>query len=74
MLYTKEDEIQLRAEIERTIYDGSQISIEYVDEIERTARGKLRFVVSSVPAEDVVGYKVLPPPSLSALGNGDNDL
>jgi phenylacetate-CoA ligase len=74
VLYTKEDEIQLRAEIERTIYDGTQISIEYVDEIERTARGKLRFVVSSVPAEDVVGYKVLPPPSLSALGNGDNDL
>jgi phenylacetate-CoA ligase len=73
-MYKKEDEIRLLAEIEKTIYDGSHIAVEYVDEVERTARGKLRFVVSSVPAEDVVGYEVLPPPSLSALGNGDADL
>jgi hypothetical protein len=73
-LYKKEDEIRLRAEIEKTIYDGSHITIEYVDEIERTARGKLRFVVSTVPAEDVVGYEILPPPSMSALGSSGVDL
>jgi phenylacetate-coenzyme A ligase PaaK-like adenylate-forming protein len=68
-LYKTEDELRLRTEIEKTIHDGSQITIEYVDEVERTARGKLRFVVSTVSAEDVVGYEVLPPPSLSALEN-----
>ena len=71
--YKKEDEARLRAQIAKTIYDGSHIEIEYVDDIERTARGKLRFVVSSIPAEDVVGYEVLPPPSLSALAGGGID-
>jgi hypothetical protein len=71
--YKKEDEGHLRAQITKTIYDDSHIEIEYVDDIERTARGKLRFVVSSILAEDVVGYGVLPPPSLSALAGGGID-
>jgi hypothetical protein len=57
----------LRDAIKNTIHDDSHITIEYVDEIMRTENGKLRYVVSSVPAKDVVGYEVLPPPSLSAL-------
>lgn len=72
--YTKEDEKRLRDAINNTILDGSHIAIEYVDEIERTKNGKLRCVVSSVPAEDVVGYEVLPPPSLSALKSDGVDL
>jgi hypothetical protein len=49
------------------VRDGSKITIEYVDEIERTKRGKLRLVVSSVPAEEAAGFEVLPPPTLLAL-------
>jgi phenylacetate-CoA ligase len=62
--YTKKDEKRLLAEIQRWINDGSIIAIEYVDEIERTARGKLRMVVSLVPAEDAAGYKLFSPPVL----------
>jgi len=65
--YTKEDENLLRAAIKKTIHDDSKVTIDYVDEIERTASGKLRFVLSTVEAEDVVGYEVLPPPQMSAL-------
>ncbi len=65
--YTKEEEKRLRDVIGKTISDGSRIAIEYVDEIPRTKNGKLRCVVSSLPAEDVVGYEVLPPPRMSAL-------
>ena len=42
--YTKEDENLLRAAIKKTIHDDSKVTIDYVDEIERTASGKLRFV------------------------------
>ena len=65
--YAKEDEVRLRKEIVKWVRDGSKITIEYVDVIERTKRGKLRLVVSSVPAEEAAGFEVLPPPSLSAL-------
>jgi phenylacetate-CoA ligase len=64
--YTRKDENLLRAEIVKTIHDDSKVKIEYVDEIERTASGKLRFVVSSVAAEDVAGYELLPPPQMPA--------
>ncbi|MGA9762909.1 MAG: hypothetical protein WBQ14_10855 [Gaiellaceae bacterium] len=69
--YGKEDEERLRAEIAKTIHDGTRVTIDYVDDIERTASGKLRLVVSSVAAEDVAGYEVLPPPQMSALGCAD---
>jgi phenylacetate-CoA ligase len=65
--YANEDDNRLRAEIAKWIRDGSKISIEYVDEIERTAMGKLRYVVSSVAPEEAAGHEVLPPPALSAL-------
>jgi phenylacetate-CoA ligase len=71
--YTKEDEALFRENIAKTIHDGSKIIIDYVDEIERTARGKLRLVVSSVPADEVVGYELLPPPRLSELERGAGD-
>jgi phenylacetate-CoA ligase len=65
--YTKADESLLRAAIANTIHDDTKVTIDYVDEIERTASGKLRFVLSTVEAEDVAGYEVLPPPQMSAL-------
>jgi hypothetical protein len=69
--YAKEEEESLRAEIAKTIQDGTKVVIDYVDEIERTASGELRFAVSSVAAEDVAGYELFPPPQMSALGPAD---
>jgi phenylacetate-CoA ligase len=69
--YAREEEESLRTEIAKTIHDGTKVVIDYVDEIGRTASGKLRFVVSSVAAEDVAGYELLPPPQMSALGPAD---
>jgi hypothetical protein len=71
--YTEEDDRRLRTEIGKWIQDGSKISIEHVDEIERTARGKLRFVVSSVPAKEAAEYRLPPPPALLALENRDGN-
>ena len=52
------------------VNDRLKIAIDYVDEIERTERGKLRLIARSVPPEDVVGRELLPPLRLSALENG----
>ncbi len=71
--YTKEDETRLLVDIASKIRDGSKISIEYVDEIERTARGKLRMVVSSVPAEETAGYMAINAPTIMELGNRDGN-
>jgi phenylacetate-CoA ligase len=67
--YGSEDDARLRAEIATWIRDESKIVIEYVEEIERTERGKLRFVVSTVLVEETTGYELLPPPALLALEN-----
>jgi len=48
--YSAEDERQLREEIEKRVGEFLDYSIEYVEQIERTKRGKLRFVVSTVEA------------------------
>jgi phenylacetate-CoA ligase len=63
--YTKDDDLRLREEARKWICDGSQISIEYVDEIERTASGKLRFVVSTLDSDPSARYEVLPQVALA---------
>lgn len=46
--FCNEDEQQLREEINKRVGEFLKYSIDYVDEIERTKRGKLRFVLSTV--------------------------
>jgi phenylacetate-CoA ligase len=44
--YTDQDERQLRSELLKRVGDEVRFTIEYRDELQRTPRGKLRFVVS----------------------------
>lgn len=46
--FQETDEEQLRQEIQQRVGDFLDYEIQYVDQIERTARGKLRFVISKV--------------------------
>jgi phenylacetate-CoA ligase len=69
--YSNEDEKRLRASIARYIQDGSKISVEYVDDIERTERGKLRFVVSTVSAGEAAEYDVPLPSALTRCDSLD---
>lgn len=47
--YGAGDETRLMHETRITVGDGAQVKIEYVDRLERSAAGKLRFVVSDIP-------------------------
>jgi len=46
--YTESDERQLLEEIRQRIGDETEIDIEYVEELQRSRTGKLRFVVSEL--------------------------
>ncbi len=46
--YGKDDERRLLAETRQRIGDGTEIHIEYVDKLERSKTGKLRFVISEL--------------------------
>lgn len=65
--YTKRDDEQLRQTLSKMITDGSRVTVEYVDEIERTPGGKLRFVVSTLDPAETAGYAAVPRSALSAL-------
>jgi len=65
--FTKDDDRRLRQEISKWIRDGSRVTVEYVDEIERTPGGKLRFVVSSLDPEEAAGYEAMPQVALDEL-------
>lgn len=46
--YNEDEEQQLRRELEKRIGSATRVEISYVDEVQRTGRGKLRFVVSEL--------------------------
>jgi len=48
--YGPDDERALRAEFAKRVGDQAELTIEYVDQLPRTASGKLRFVVSELQA------------------------
>jgi len=47
--YTNADEVMLLHETRKRVGDEADIFIEYVEELERSRTGKLRFVVSEIP-------------------------
>lgn len=47
--YGAADEAALLAEARKRVGDGAEICIDYVDRVERSRTGKLRFVVSDIP-------------------------
>lgn len=47
--YTNADEARLLGEARKRVGAGADISIEYVESIERSKTGKLRFVISEIP-------------------------
>jgi phenylacetate-CoA ligase len=47
--YTMNDEKALREDLARRVGDQADVFIEYVDELERSATGKLRMIVSELP-------------------------
>lgn len=52
----KGEEEKLRRELDQRLGEGVDYSIEYVDRIERSGRGKLRFVVSDVDRPALDGH------------------
>ena len=50
-VYDSKDEFHLIDEVRCRVGDRCEVSVKYVDQITRTGRGKLRFVVSDVTAE-----------------------
>jgi phenylacetate-CoA ligase len=50
--YTEKDEQELLNETRKRVGDGMEIVVRYVDAIERTSSGKLRFVVSKLKFRD----------------------
>ncbi len=61
--YGEADEKQLLAETRQRVGEGTQIVIEYVDALERSARGKLRLVISELQQG-----RLDPPPDAAAKG------
>lgn len=53
--YTDSDEATLIRETRRRVGNETNLSIEYVQNLERSKRGKLRFVVSSIATAQVTG-------------------
>lgn len=51
--YTQQDETLIRAETAKRLGDDTDVTIEVCDEIPRTANGKIRFVISSLPAGQI---------------------
>lgn len=49
--YKQDDETRLRREIEKRVGNDMEYRIHYVDDIPRTAAGKIRFVISDVPKQ-----------------------
>lgn len=47
--YTDADKKMLLSEIRKRVGNDTDISIDYIDTVERSLRGKLRFVISEVP-------------------------
>jgi phenylacetate-CoA ligase len=47
--YGEKDEAMLLAEFRKRLGDEAEVKIDYVDQLSRTPRGKLRFVVSEIP-------------------------
>jgi phenylacetate-coenzyme A ligase PaaK-like adenylate-forming protein len=47
--YTQADEEAVLRETRKRVGDGAEVKLEYADRLERSAIGKLRFVVSEVP-------------------------
>lgn len=52
--YRPEDEQQLLAEFYKRVGDYAQVQVEYVPTIQRTATGKLRFVISDLEAGGLI--------------------
>jgi len=51
--YSEEDDKMLLREARKRLGDRTEMDIDYVEAIERTHRGKLRFVVSKVPGAQI---------------------
>jgi phenylacetate-CoA ligase len=47
--YTAADQAQLLRELDQRIGGQAEVHLEYVEHVERTPRGKLRFVISTLP-------------------------
>jgi phenylacetate-CoA ligase len=61
MSYMEEDEKRLLLEARQRLGEKLEIEISYVESIERTRTGKLRFVVSGLPQSQIRrGREVLP--------------
>jgi phenylacetate-CoA ligase len=58
--YGPADESALLAEARKRVGDGAEIEIQYVEAVERSRTGKLRFVVSDIPGARVGGEPPLP--------------
>ena len=57
--YTSEDEAEILKEARRRLGDSIKIAFAYVDDVQRTATGKFRFVLSKVASKQAFGT-VLP--------------
>ncbi|HWP36368.1 MAG TPA: hypothetical protein VNL18_02330 [Gemmatimonadales bacterium] len=51
--YSREDGVQLLAELRRRVGDEIQVAVTLVDALERGPTGKLRFVISETPGAKV---------------------
>jgi phenylacetate-CoA ligase len=54
-LYSDKDESMLYREFRKRVGDEAEVQIQYVDYIQRSSTGKLRFVVSEVPEGRLAG-------------------
>ncbi len=55
--YTGKDEKKLLHEARTRLGTRIEIDIDYVEAIERTSRGKLRFVISKIPSAQIQNHE-----------------